>query len=602
MTILEGITKFFKHAPFFAEAYERAKTLKLRRYSSVISIAVLIGFTAGLANIIFRFAQEFMYETYFKQGYEYLVLERGGWYNLALPLLPVLGALLLIPWAIIYGPKEVYGYGFSRFLENVNIRGGILKARTIYLKTIAPALTIGTGGSAGIEGPIAQIGGAIGSNIGRLFRLSGERIKLYIAAGSAGAVAATFNAPITGVMFAIEIVLLGNYELASFMSIILSSGIATVVSRAVYGEVPAFPIPQYDLVNPVEIIFYIILGLIVGIIAVTYIKVFHGLKDKMNKIKINPHAKPVIGALLVGIIGIFFPQVMGNGYEFVAKALSGEMVFRLMFFLIFMKILATSITLGFGGAGGVFAPALFIGAMTGGAFGSVVQRFFPNTSADPGAYATVGVGAFLTAVTHAPLTGIFLLFEMTGNYKIIIPVMIASIVGAIVCRVINYDSIDTVELTQRGIDIHGGKESVILNSISVGNIMDTNFQTIHQDDNLNDLIKLIIEGRHFYFPVVDDNGRMTGIISLQDVKSALFEEDIREFVKVGYASSKKVFTLKPSDHLGKANEFFYRKDIKELPVVSEEDNRKVIGMIGKDDIMEAYQRELLKRSKVEHCI
>src|SRR3990172_3485754 len=602
MTILGGIRSRLKQISFLNKAYERVQTLKIGRYSSVISLAVLIGFTAGLANIIFRFAQEFMYEVYFKQGYEFLVLEHGGWYKLALPLLPVLGALLLIPWAVIYGPNEVYGYGFSRFLENVNIRGGIIKARTIYLKTIAPALTIGTGGSAGIEGPIAQIGGAIGSSIGRLFRLSGERIKLYIAAGSAGAIAATFNAPITGVMFAIEIVLLGNYELASFMSLILSSGIATVVSRAVYGEQPAFPIPQYDLVNPVEIIFYIILGLVVGLTAVIYIKVFHGIKDRIHKVKINVHVKPIIGALLVGLIGIFFPEVMGNGYEFIAEALSGQLVGRMMFFLIFMKILATSVTLGFGGAGGVFAPALFICAMTGGAFGSVVRHFFPSITADPGAYATVGVGAFLSAVTHAPLTGIFLLFEMTGNYKIIIPVMIASIVGAIVCKVINYDSIDTVELTRKGIDIHAGKESVILHSIQVGSIMSTNFQTINENKDLNDLIELFLQGKNFYFPVVDDSGQLTGIISLQDIKSALFEEDIREFVKVGYASSKKVFTLKPSDHLNKANEYFLLKDISELPVVSEEDSRKVIGMIRKNDIMEAYQKELLRRSKIDYCI
>jgi CIC family chloride channel protein len=307
---------------------QRLKSLHLGRYSTVIGLAVLIGIFAGLANIIFRSFQAYIPEVVFKLLYDILEIDKGGYHTLFLPLLPVIGVVMLIPFALHYGSNEVYGYGFSRFLENVNIKGGIIKARTIYLKTIAPALTIGMGGSAGIEGPIAQIGGAVGSNIGRMFRFSGERIKLYIASGSAGAVAAIFNAPITGVMFAIEVVLLGSYEMSSFMAIILSAGVATVVARAWPGETHAFHVPEYELVTPVEIVFYIALGLIVGLISVLYIKIFHATRDRFMKSKINVHIKPMIGALLVGFIGIFFPQVMGNGYEFIEKALLPSLLGR----------------------------------------------------------------------------------------------------------------------------------------------------------------------------------------------------------------------------------------------------------------------------------
>jgi CIC family chloride channel protein len=571
---------------------ERLVSSPAGRYSSVILIAALIGFLAGCANIAFRFCQEFMYEAYFLSLYQTLQYH-GGYYKLLIPFLPVIGILFLIPFAWKYGHQEVLGYGFARFLETVNIKGGVIKARTIYLKTIGPAFTIGTGGSAGIEGPIAQIGGAIGSNVGRLFRLSGERIKLYIASGTAGAVAATFNAPITGVMFALEIVLLGAYEMSSFVAIVVSAGVATMVSRAHYGENPAFIVPQYEFSHSVELIFYVFLGVALGLLAVLYIRFFHFTKERFTKLELSVYVKPLIGAFLVGLIGMKYRHVMGNGYEFITDSLSGNMIFKVMLPLVFFKIIATSLTLGSGGAGGVFAPSLFIGSMAGGSFGCLIQKIYPL--AEPGAYATVGVGAFLAAVTHAPLTGIFLLFEMTGNYKIIIPVMIASIIGMTVSRLINRDSIDTVELTKKGIDVHGGKESAILNSIYVKDIMDKNFQTIHQSKNLDDLAELIIKGNNFYFPVIDDNGKMTGIISLQDVKSALFEEDLREFVKVGYAASKKVITLNENDTLNKAYSLSLLKDIKEIPVVADSDKNLVIGMLKKDRIMDAYQKALLKR-------
>jgi CIC family chloride channel protein len=366
----------------------------------MVFIASFIGVMAGLANICFRTVLEFVQETIFVPGYAFAT--QGGWYIILLPLIPISGMILLVPLALLF-PGEIYGYGFTKFLRKVNIRGGSMKFRKNILKIISCSLTIGTGNSAGVEGPIAQVGGALGSLVGKIFNISAERMKVYTAAGCAGGVAAMFNAPIAGVFFAAEIVLLGTYEIASFSVLVISSAMATVVSRSYYGENPAFPIPEFHLINPLaEIPLYMVLGLIMGIIAVLHIFVFYEVRDRFASWTVNQHFKPVIGAFIIGIMGIFFPQVMGDGYHYIKEVLAGKGVIWIMALLIFLKIFATAVTLGAGGSGGVFAPALFIGAVIGGAYGSLVHHVFPHATASSGAYAAVGLGAFLAATTHAP--------------------------------------------------------------------------------------------------------------------------------------------------------------------------------------------------------
>ncbi|MDH4028870.1 MAG: chloride channel protein, partial [Nitrospirota bacterium] len=330
--------------------------ISLGEQTIIIVMSVIVGLLSGLANMLFRSTIHLVHKTIFVGGSGLLHINEGGFYKLLLPLLPITGALLLIPLYYLTR-EEVYGYGFPRFLEKVNIQGGIIRFKTLVVKILSASFTIGSGGSAGVEGPIAQIGGACGSLAGQFAGFSGNRIKLLIAAGSAGAIAATFNAPIAGVMFASEIVLLGNYAITSFAAIVVSSGIATVVSRMYYGTSPVFMVPKYELVSAYEIPLYLLFGLFVGLSAVLYIKLFFKIKDRFDEINMNPHLKPALGALIVGVIGIFFPQIFGDGYEFIEQALAGKMIFVIMFALVFLKIIATSLTLGSGGSGGVFAPS-----------------------------------------------------------------------------------------------------------------------------------------------------------------------------------------------------------------------------------------------------
>jgi CIC family chloride channel protein len=567
----------------------------------MLMIASVIGIMAGVCNIIFRTVVHWVETIFFHGGKELLGVDQGGWNILLLPLIPMSGMVLLIPLSLLF-PGEINGYGFTKFLRKVNLEGGYIKARTIVLKIVSTALTIGTGNSAGVEGPIAVIGGAAGSQVGRFFGVSGSRMKVYIAAGAAGGVAGMFNAPIAGVFFASEIVLLGTFAMSSFSALVIASVLSTVVTRAYYGANPAFSIPHYEMINPfVEMPLYSLMALIIGLIAVFHIKVFYYIRDKYEILPIHPQLKPITGAFLIGCIAIFYPQIMGDGYNFIETVLNGEGNILLLFALIFLKILATAITLGSGGAGGVFAPALFIGAMIGGCFGHIANIVLPNHTAAPGAYATVGIGAFLAASTHAPMTAIFLLFEMTGNYRIIVPIMLTSIIGTMVATKFSKDSIDTVDFSREGINIQEGREVAIMKSIRVGKAITEDVDFISERANINHLLEIFRMAKDsFYFPVVDDSGRMTGIISMQDVKSILHRaEEERVCYLVGGICSRDVITLTPDDSLYTAMQLFDIKGIEEIPVVEDLENKWVVGMLKRRDVIAAYNHEVLKKGIAE---
>ncbi len=596
------------------------KLLKFRKYvpgegTLTIVIAAFIGLSAGLANIMFRTCVDFFHHSVFQGGLMAFWGEEGlavfesgesflftelGFKVLLLPLIPIFGMVLLIPLAYFF-PGQVNGYGFTKFLRKVNIEGGRIKFRNIFLKTMSTSLTIGTGGSAGVEGPIAMVGGAVGSQVGQFFRVSGDRMKVYIAAGCAGGIGAMFNAPMAGVFFASEIVLLGTYEMSSFSALVVSSALATVVSRAYYGENPAFPIPDYNIVNPlIEIPLYVVLGIIIGVVAVIHIRLFYRVRDKFDALELHPYLKPILGALIIGVVGICFPQVMGDGYFYIEQVLEDRGVLWVMLLLIFLKMLMTSVTLGSGGAGGVFAPALFIGAMIGGAYGAFWHMLMPDQVAGSGAFAAVGIGAFLGASTHSPLTAIFLLFEMTGNYKIIVPVMLASIIGTVVAKHLYHDNIDTVDFSREGIDIHEGRETAVMRSLKVGLAMQEDVAFISERANVNQLLKIFsMVSNSFYFPVLAESGakagQMVGIISLQDVKSIIHDEELRLCATVGNICTRNVVTLTPDDSFYDAMTMFVMKGIEEIPVVESKEALWVVGMLKRTDVITAYNREVLKR-------
>ncbi|WP_052465085.1 chloride channel protein [Geoalkalibacter subterraneus] len=568
----------------------------------MIAMAVVIGLLSGLCNYVFRVTIEFFEWAIIKQGLDLfgVSFDHWTWGRLLVFIFPVIGGLLMIFFGVFF-PRDLK-YGFPRFLEIVNLRGAKIPMRTIFTRGAASAITIGTGGSAGQEGPIAQIGGAVGSQFGQAFRVSGDRLKVLVACGVSGGVAATFNAPIAGVFFATEIVLLSSFELSSFTSIVVASGMSTVVSRALLGNIPAFAVPPYALSNHWELVFYLVLGMLVGVLASGFIDIHYRIKEAFDRLRMHRLVKPIFGGLLVGIMGIGFPQVFGNGYHFMERVLHGEGIWYVLAALVLMKALATSVTLGSGLPGGLFAPALYIGAVTGGAFGKVLQMVFPTFGISPGAYALVGMGAFLSAATHAPMTAIFLLFEMTASYEVIIPIMLSCVIGTAISRHFKKDSLDTVELSKAGIDLEAGKERNIMKSLRVGEVMVRDPESVPEHMTLGQFADFIATTRHTNFPLVDQAGRLTGIISVQDFLGAVFEKELMDLVVIKELATLDVITVTEDENLDAAMRRIGYRNIEQLPVVDRDDKRKLVGIISRRDMVSAYNRALMSRTLSEDVL
>jgi CIC family chloride channel protein len=479
-------------------------------------------------------------------------------------------------------------------MEAVVLKGGVLKLRTIGIRAFASAVTLGTGGSAGREGPIAQIGSAIGSFTGQVFKMSGSNTRTLLGCGAAGGIAATFNAPIAGALFALEIIL-GDWQVATFSPVIMSSVIATTTARYFHGNEPAFHVPLYQMVSPVEIVFYIILGILAGLFALIFIHTLDRFETFFEeKIPVHPWLKPAVGGLLVGIIGLMFPQIFGNGYEAMGDALMGNMAFTMMLGLIFLKILATSLTLGSGGSGGVFAPSLYIGAMLGGTFGSIVHHFFPTVTATKGAYALVGMGATVAAAAHAPLTNILILFELTGDYHIILPIMVSCIMSTLVIRGLSPHSIYSIRLHQKGITIEAGKEVNILQGIRVSDAMTTEVEVIPENMRFQEILTHITQSRYSNFPVVNSKGQLAGILSFQDIRQHVFDPDLEHLVVAKDLATLAVTTITPSDNLKDALAKLAYRSIEQLPVVDARDPKKLVGILTRRDIITTYNKAIFR--------
>ncbi|HEY5674630.1 MAG TPA: chloride channel protein [Malonomonas sp.] len=573
---------------------------KISENTFMAVLAVAIGLLAGLGNYALRSLIELIHWGVIEQGSEALSIsfDEWSWSRLLTPLFPICGGLLLLPFAY-YFPKDMKA-GFPSFLEKVNLRGAKLPARTIVTRGFASAITLGTGGSAGQEGPIAQLGGAIGSQFGQLFKMSGDRLKVLVACGAAAGVAATFNAPLAGVFFAQEIVLLASFEMTSFTAIVVSSAMATVVSRALIGDHGELAAPAFALNNPWELLLYLLLGLLIGALAAAFIDSHYRIKDYFSQLKVSPLLKPILGCALVGIIAIAFPQILGNGYEYIDSVIHGEGMWLLLAALVIVKAVATSITLGSGMPGGLFAPSLYLGAVAGGAFGKLAQLLFPGLSIVPGAYALVGMGAFLSAATHAPMTAIFMLMELTDSYEVIVPIMLSCVVGTAVSRHFKKDSLDTVELTRAGIDLEAGKERNIMASITVGQVMSRDPESIPESMTLRQFAEFIASTRHTNFPLVNAEGELSGIISVQDFLGVVFEQDLMDLVVVKELATVDVITVGASDNLDTAMQRIGYRNIEQLPVVDPQQNNRLVGIISRRDMVSAYNRELMSKSLGDH--
>lgn len=557
----------------------------------ITSLTTIIGILAGFGAIFTEYLVEIVHHSFFEQKL-WGLLNWAGDYHLI--IIPAIGGIIFGS-IIIKFARDARGHGVSEVLEAVAVRGGRIPPKVGIVKSISSSFCIGTGGSVGLEGPIAQIGAAIGSSVGQFFHLTEERIRLFVACGAGAGIAATFHAPITGTIFAIEIIL-GHLEASYFSAVVISAVIADTIAQ--FHKTSVLTVPIYNLVSFWELFLYAILGVIIALGAMAFIKILHSMEDFWEKLPISDYLKPVLGGALLGVIGMiaFFqvdgmPRFFGIGYQSINDALNGSLVIELIVALFVIKIFTTSLTLGSGGSGGTFTPSLFMGAMLGGSFGHLVNTLFPMMTAPVGAYALVGMAAFFAGAAHAPLTSIILAVELTGNYNLILPIMLATVTSTLVTSSIHPHSMYTMKLAQRGIKVRRGApghELDLMETITVGEAMTKEVETVPLTMSLIKLMDKFDQSSHQGFPVVNEDGELMGIVSIKDLDNAIASENIEERT-VSEIITTDLLIAYPYEPMQVALERLALRDISRLPVVQEEGSRKLVGILLRKDIINAYR-------------
>ena len=508
--------------------------------------------------------------------------------------IPALGGAFVGP-LIYFLAREAKGHGVPEVMAAVALRGGVIRPRVVGIKALASAVSIGSGGSVGREGPIVQIGAAMGSSIGQLLRMPPAQLRTIVGCGAAAGVSATFNAPIAGALFAAEVVV-GNFAVAQLSPIVIASVVATVVSRFFLGNHPAFPVPAYDLVSPLELVPYMGVGFVAGFVGLAFMFSLYRTEDVFEKTGLPEWARPALGGALVGVIGIWFPNVFGVGYSTISAALTSELSATLLGTLVVLKILATSITIGSGGSGGIFAPSLFLGAMTGGFLGSFVHGWFPEATASSGAYALVTMGAVVAATTHAPITAIIMIFELTQTIDIIPPLMAACVVSTLVTTYLHRDSIYTMKLRRRGIDLFEEQPRNVLKSLFVRDVIDREPELVQADAGFQEVVERVLASDHADFFVVDGEQRLHGSIHLRDFTRMLVEQEaLMGIVVAEDLAEPHPPTLSEDDDLHLAMQIFSGTHAEEVAVVSAGRPGRLAGSVHKRDVIHAYNQEVLRR-------
>lgn len=579
--------------------------------------SVTVGIGTGLGGVLFieliAAAQSFFFQT--------IPAALGGLGRGIFILAPLLGGLLAGP-IIFYFAQEAKGHGVPEVMQAIALRGGRIRPRVVVAKVIASALCIGSGGSAGREGPIVQVGAALGSSLGQWLHLSELRIRNLVACGAAAGIAATFNAPISGVIFAVEIIL-GELHLGGLGSVVIASVTASTVARIFLGDRPAFTIPNYAMKTPWEVLLFGLLGVLAAFVGVGFIRILYWFEDRFEEWRFPEALKPAVGGLLLGVLAFFYPlalnlgigaelltgtgfalsadlpHIFGSGFPVIEDALLNRLAFGLLLALVFLKPLATSLTLGSGNSGGVFAPSLFTGAALGGAFGIAVDYLAPGSTAGPGAFAIVGMAAVFAGAARAPITAILIVFEMTDDLRLIVPLMAGVIVSLLVAERLHRESIYTLKLTRRGIHLRSGRDVDVMESVKVEEVMVSQPITVPVDLPVNLLAgEFLRTGRHG-FPVLNSDESLYGVVSLEDYRRVASRTPAPELT-VRDIATRDVVSVFPDETVGTALRRMAPRDLSRLPVVARADPRRLEGVIRRNDIVRAYDVGVLRHEEARY--
>lgn len=574
----------------------RLRVERLQPSESVIfgALAVLVGLASAAGVWLFKWLIDQVHWLAFeKLGLALQPL--GGWTVL---LLPGLGGLLVGLLLHFWIGQERH-HGVAGIMEAVALAGGRLRYQRVPAKAIAAAISIGSGASVGPEDPSVQIGANLGSMFGQKLHLSEERLRALVAAGAASGIAAAFNAPIAGVFFALEIIL-GEISGSALGIVVLSSVTSAVFTQAVSGPEPAFQVPAYAFNSAWELPIYLGLGLLSGPVAALYVRLLYLAQDLFQRwIKLPRWARPILAGLLVGLVGIGLPQVFGVGYETIEKILLGENLgLALLLALMVAKLVLTPLSIAGGFPGGVLAPSLFIGATLGGAFGQAASLLFPSLAINPAAFAMVGMSALLAGAVHAPLTAILLLFEMTHDYRIILPLMFAVVVSLLLSQRLQRDSVYTLGLARKGIRLDRGRDVDVLETVTVGEVMQAAPFTLPASDSLATASEKLLATRHHGVPVLDAEGHLAGIFTLQDLDRN--QPETWAVRTVGEACTRHPILAYPDETIGAALRRMSTRDIGRLPVVARDDPRRLVGLLRRSDLVRVYDAALTRRTALRH--
>jgi len=554
-------------------------------------LGTLIGIIGGLGAVFFHYLilgiKYLFYGATSTDTFLDSVLALPWYYRLAIP---AIGGLIIGP-IITYLVPEAKGHGVPEVMEGVALKGGNIRGRVAPLKAFMSAICIGSGGSAGREGPIVQIGASFGSSLGQFLNFTPEDKKALLAAGAAAGIAGTFNAPLAGIIFALEVIL-RKIRLHNFAPIIIASIVGNAIANLFFPERGyIFDIPTLQLVSYWEVFTYLGLGLVAGLVALFYGNLLYKSEDFFEMIPFPEFIKPALGGLALGLLALYVHQVLATGYPVMTAALYDNLPFYTVLTLCFAKIFATSLTLGSGGSGGIFAPGLFIGAMLGSTYGKIVHTLFPNSTGYPSSYAIIGMGAIFAGATHAPLTAIIILFEMTGDVKIFLPLIFACIVSTVVTNHIQKRNIYTTKLLRRGVDIDSIQDTIVLEEVKVGDHMTTDVITVNENDTLLEARDIAQKHDFTHLPVIRKSSKeMVGMVRYHKIMDGI--TDTYEEIHVRAVMDPVEIKVTENQNMFDALKIILEHDANIVPVVSERDPDKLVGIISRNDIIDAYHKKV----------
>lgn len=556
---------------------------------SLVASAIVIGVLAGLAAVAFYTLVDGTGEAV------HWLRDRIGWLPATVVTLlsPALGGLLLAPIVFRWSP-DVRGSGVPHVIVAVTAFGGRVSRGLLLWRPIATALSVGSGASLGAEGPVVQMGASLASLWSRWFSLNDERRRNLVAVAAAGGIAATFNAPIAGVLFALEEIL-GKFEGRYFSLVVIGSVSATAVSRTFLGDEPAFPVPaDYTLRSPAELPLYLLLGTLAAFLGVATIRAMVGSDDLFNRLKVTPWLRPALGGLIVGAIAVVLPDVLGRGYETTGAVLNEQLSAPLLLAALTLgKLAATSASIGSWGSGGILAPVLMIGATFGALFGEAMQLAVPQLPIQPGAYALVGMAALFAGVTRAAMTSIVMVFELSGSYEMILPLLLAAVIATLVADLVQPGSYYELMVARRGLSLIPLHDVDLLQTVKVSEVMEREVPRVYAEETVRDLTDHVLASHHHGFVVVrrSDPERMVGIVTLSDLERARRGE-CPPTTSLLDISTRQVHCADPDEPASTVLERMGRMGIERMPVVRADAPDRPVAFVRHGDLARAYYMAL----------